>query len=51
MENHPMVQIGLLIIMPLDQMRNLKYGKSFSIEMMPHGMCSHSFDVLPHGKH
>jgi hypothetical protein len=36
MENHPMVQIGLL--MPLDQMKILKYGKSFSIEMMPHAM-------------
>jgi hypothetical protein len=49
MENHPMVQIDLF--MPLDQMRNFKYGKSFSIEMMPYGMCRHSFDVLPHGKH
>jgi hypothetical protein len=42
-------RLGLLL--PFDQMINLKYGKSFSIEMMPHGMCRHWFDVLPHGKH
>jgi len=49
MENCPIIQIGLL--MPLDQMINLKYGKSVSIELMSFGMCRRSFDVLPHGKH
>jgi hypothetical protein len=37
--------------MPLDKMINVKYGKFFSIETMPRGMCRHSFDMLPHGKH
>jgi hypothetical protein len=49
MENYPTFQIGLL--MPLDQMINLKYGKSFSIELMPlacvgiHLMCCHMANI------
>jgi hypothetical protein len=46
------IDLGIFfIVMPLDQMKNEKYGKSFSIAMMPCGMSTHSFDVLSHGKH
>jgi hypothetical protein len=49
MENHPTAQIGPSYAIGSND--KFKEGKFFPIEMMPRGICRHSFDMLPHGKH